>query len=126
MPKGRAYDLELIGPRKTKFIIAISSHLAKNKSRSKEKRKQKILMDIAKMLSKSYKCDTLPVIISQPLEFKGSWSYTTSSYLDFYKNNFNFQFLTTEFKKHWEEDIIVQLLDLDKKCTMHKGWKKKY
>jgi hypothetical protein len=117
IPKGRAYDLELVSPRENRFILALSSHTAKNKSRSKEKRKQKILMDISKMLPiihTKYKKEVYPIIISQPLDFNGSWSYTTDSYLNFYKNNFNFHFLTTDFKKGWEKSIINKLLEIDK------------
>lgn len=114
VPKGRSYDLELIGPKGTVFILAISSHVAKNESRNKEKRKQKILMDISKILPELYSREVLPVIISEPLEFKGSWSFTTEDYLNFYKDKFNFKFLTTMFKKDWENDMCKQLLELDK------------
>ncbi len=114
VPKGRSYDLELIGPEGNKFILAISSHVAKNQSRSKEKRKQKILMDISKMLPVIYNQKVYPIIISEPLEYEGSWSFTTDFYLNFYKERFGFKFLTTDFKKDWEENICNQLLELDK------------
>jgi len=112
--KGRAYDLELVGPNGNKFMLAISSHVAKNKSRSKEKRKQKILMDISKMLTVLYNKSLNPVIISEPLEFENSWSFTTDGYLNFYKEKFNFNFLTTDFKKGWDKYICEKLLELDK------------
>lgn len=111
--KGRAYDLELVGPKNKRFIIAISSHVAKNESRSKEKRKQKILMDIAKMLTVLYTKKAVPIVISEPLSFQGSWSFTTPDYLDFYKDAFNFRFLTTNFKKDWAVEICKQLLKID-------------
>ncbi len=41
--KGRNYDLELIGPKGTRFLIAISSNNKKSESRSKESRIQKAL-----------------------------------------------------------------------------------
>ena len=34
--------------------------------------------------------------------------------LNFYKEKFNFHFLTTEFKKGWENNICKKLLELDK------------
>jgi len=111
--KGRSYDLQLINPNKKEIIIAISSHIAKTKSRSKEKTIQKILMDISKMLpylSKNKK--TIPIIITRPIDFEKSWSFTTQNYLDFYKKRFGFIFLTTEFKKNWEDNIIKELLKI--------------
>lgn len=113
VPKGRDYDLELVSPKGNIFILAISSHIAKNESRSKEKRKQKILMDISKMMPVLHNRKVCPVIVSQPLEFEGSWSFTTDKYLNFYKTNFNFKFLTTDFKKGWEKEICNKLLELD-------------
>ena len=113
VPKGRSYDLELIGPKGNKFLIAVSSHVAKNESRSKEKRKQKILMDISKMLTILNK-NLYPIIISEPLEFDGSWSFTTDSYLNFYKKKFGFKFLTTNFEEKWENKICKDLLIIDK------------
>ena len=59
-----------------------------------------------------------PIIISEPLEFKSSWSFTTDDYLNFYKDKFNFDFLTTDFKKGWEKDICIQLLELDKNVNV--------
>src|SRR3989344_823062 len=118
VPKGRAYDLELRGPKGKIFVLAISSHIAKDLSRSKEKRKQKILMDISKLLPYIYNKKIYPIIISEPLEFKGSWSFTTDDYLNFYKDKFNFNFLTTDFKKGWEKDICIQLLELDKNVNV--------
>jgi phage pi2 protein 07 len=108
--KGRQYDLSLINPNGKEFIIAISSHVAKTKSRSKEKTIQKILIDISKMLPSLYENKkAIPVVITQPIEFENSWSFTTKRYLDFYKNKFGFRFLTTEFKNGWEDDIIMKL-----------------
>lgn len=108
--KGRNYDVGLITPNKKKLIIAISSHVARTKSRSKEKTIQKILMDISKMLPylEEHK-NSIPVVITRPIEFEKSWSFTTTSYLDFYRNKFGFRFLTTEFKNGWEDDIIKEL-----------------
>jgi len=111
--KGREYDLSLIKPDKKELIIAISSHVAKNPSRSKEKTIQKILMDISKMLpylDKNKKA--VPIIITRPIKFKDSWSHTTKDYLEFYKKRFGFKFMTTEFKNGWEEDIIKELLKI--------------
>ena len=111
--KGREYDIGLINPDSKKFIIALSSHVAKNKSRSKEKTIQKILMDIAKMLPYlDQNKDTIPIVITRPMEFKNSWSFTTQKYLDFYKKKFGFKFITTEFKNGWEDDILGELLQL--------------
>jgi hypothetical protein len=108
--KGREFDLKLINRNKKELIIGLSSHVAKSQSRSKEKTIQKILMDIAKMLpyldeNKS----TVPVIITRPIEFTNSWSFTTNKYLEFYRRKFGFIFLTTEFKNNWEDDIIKEL-----------------
>ncbi|MFH1358338.1 MAG: hypothetical protein ABIH37_00445 [archaeon] len=111
--KGRVYDLGLISPNKKEMVIAISSHVAKNNSRSKEKTIQKILMDISKMLP--YLEDnkkTIPIIISRPIDFKGSWSFSTDKYLNFYKDKFGFKFITTEFKYGWEDNIIKELLKI--------------
>lgn len=111
--KGRICDLHLIRPDGVEFVIAISYHVAKTESRSKEKRIQKILMDISKMLVYIWgNKRAIPVIISQPLESKNSWSYTTKNYLDFYKEKFGFIFLTTDFKKGWENDIVRRLLEI--------------
>lgn len=108
--KGRMYDLGLIRYDKKEIIIAISSHVAKTKSRSKEKTIQKILMDIAKMLPYlNENKNSIPVIITRPIDFENSWSFTTQKYLDFYKNKFGFNFLTTEFKNKWEDNIIGEL-----------------
>ena len=105
--KGRDFDLKLNNPKNKEIIIAISSHSAKNKSRTKEKTIQKILMDIAKLLPYLYENkDSIPVVITKPIEFENSWSYSTKRYLDFYKKKFNFIFLTTEFKNGWEDNII--------------------
>jgi len=111
--KGRNYDLGLITPSKKEVIIGISSHIAKNKSRSKEKTIQKILMDISKMLLylDSHK-KTIPVIITRPINFENSWSYTSNKYLEFYEQKFGFIFLTTEFKNNWEDNIIRELLKI--------------
>ena len=111
--KGREYDVGLINPNNKKMIIAISSHVAKTKSRSKEKTIQKILMDISKMLPYLDKNkDTVPIIITRPIKFKNSWSFTTQKYLDFYSNKFGFKFITTEFKNNWEDNIIKELLKI--------------
>lgn len=111
--KGRNFDLSLIGPNNKEFVIAISSHIAKTKSRSKEKTIQKILMDIAKMLPYLYEHkNVLPVVITRPIEFENSWSFTTQKYLEFYNKKFGFKFLTTEFKNSWEDNIIKELLKI--------------
>lgn len=108
--KGREYDLGLITPSKREIIIALSSHVAKTKSRSKEKTIQKILMDISKMLPYLYENNHIvPVIITRPINFENSWSFTTKKYLDFYEREFGFKFITTEFKNGWEDDIIKEL-----------------
>ena len=111
--KGREYDLGLITPNNKPLIIALSSHIAKTKSRSKEKTIQKILMDISKMLPylDEHK-NTIPLVITRPIEFENSWSFTTKKYLDFYRDKFGFIFLTTEFKNGWEDDIIKEMLKL--------------
>jgi len=110
VPKGRSHDLSLINPNKKELIIAISSHVAKTKSRSKEKIVQKILMDISKMLPEVYKNkNIIPIILTRPINFEKSWSFTTTQYLEFYKKNFRFKFLTTEFKNGWENSIIKEL-----------------
>ncbi|MEK6859455.1 MAG: hypothetical protein AABX54_01440 [Nanoarchaeota archaeon] len=112
--KGRDFDLKLISPNNKEFVIAISSHIAKTKSRSKEKTIQKILMDIAKMLPYLYENKNVnPVIITRPIEFENSWSFTTSKYLDFYHKKFGFRFITTEFKNGWEDNIIEELLKIE-------------
>ena len=111
--KGRFFDLQLINQHKKEIIIAISSHIAKTKSRSKEKTIQKILMDISKMLPYlSKNKGVIPIIITRPIEFEKSWSFTTKEYLEFYKKKFGFIFLTTEFKKNWEDKIIRELLKI--------------
>lgn len=111
--KGRDYDVGLINPNKKELIIAISSHIAKSQSRSKEKTIQKILMDISKMLPYlDNNKKAIPVVITRPIEFEHSWSFTTQKYLDFYRERFGFKFLTTEFKKGWEDNIIKELLKI--------------
>lgn len=111
--KGRSYDLSLISPKGEEIIIAISSHVAKTQSRSKEKTVQKILMDISKMLPRIYdNKKIIPVVITRPIKFENSWSFTTDKYLDFYKDKFGFRFLTTDFKKGWEDNIIKELLKI--------------
>jgi len=122
VPKGREYDLKLIGPKGTEFIIAILSHKAKYETRSKQHRIQKTLLDIAKMIPTLFKDKFLiPVIISQPYEFKNSWSFTTKDYLDFYKNHFNFKFLHTNFGKNWPKQICQELKNLDSKNKRENG-----
>jgi len=110
VPKGRNYDLQLITQNGTRFAIAILSHDAKSKSRSKQHRINKTLLDIAKMLP-SLHTDTelIPVIISQPFDFDGSWSFTTSNYLNFYQRNFRFNFIFTEFRKDWTNIVCKKL-----------------
>lgn len=111
--RGRMYDLQLITPRNKEIVIAISSHVAKNENRSREKRIQKILMDISKMFVYVYDHPkTIPVIISRPIESDTSWSYTTRKYIQFYKEKFGFILLTTDFKKGWEQNIIKELLKI--------------
>jgi len=111
--RGRMYDLQLITPNKKEIIIAISSHVAKNENRSKEKRIQKILMDISKMMVYVYgKKEVIPVIITESIESEKSWSYTTKKYLDFYRDKFRFRYLTTDFKKGWEDNVIKELLKI--------------
>ncbi|MFH1326901.1 MAG: hypothetical protein ABIH59_02130 [archaeon] len=113
VPKGRSHDVSLINKNNKEIVIGISSHMAKFQSRSKEKTIQKILMDIGKMLPYLHKKqNTSPVIITRPINFEKSWSHTTKQYLDFYKEKFGFIFLTTEFKKDWEDNIIEELLKI--------------
>ena len=70
-------------------------------------------MDISKMLPYlDQNKNTLPVVITRPIEFENSWSFTTQKYLDFYRDKFGFKFLTTEFKNGWEDNIIKELLKL--------------
>lgn len=114
VPKGRSHDLELIGPSGTNYVFAVSSHIAKNQSRSKEKIKQKILMDIAKMLPTIHSRNIVPVVLSQSFSFEGSWSFNSTNYFEFYKDKFNFKFLSTDFKENWADKICQELLELDK------------
>ena len=110
IPKGRECDLQLISSSGKKFAIAIASHIAKSKSRSKQHRVQKALIDIAKMLSIIYfEKDITPVIISRPIEFKGSWNFTGNNYLKFYQEKFGFKFISTDFKNGWEQVVCEQL-----------------
>ena len=70
-------------------------------------------MDISKMLLYlDENKQTVPVIITRPISFKNSWSFTTTRYLDFYRRKFGFRFITTEFKNGWEEDIIKELNEI--------------
>ncbi len=111
--KGREFDINITNRGGKEMIIALSSHIASSKSRSKEKTIQKILMDISKMLPYLDKNKgVVPVIITRPIEFEGSWSFTTQKYLEFYRDKFGFLFLTTEFKKGWEDEIIKELSKL--------------
>ena len=112
--RGREYDLELIAPNGTTFIIALSSHEASTPQRSREQRRRKILLDIAKMLPVVHKRNVCPVIISKPLTSQKSWSYTTDNYLLFYQKEYGFYYLTTTYKKGWEKCICEQLLQIDK------------
>jgi len=54
--------------------------------------------------------DSIQVIISRPIKFENSWSFSSHKYLDFYKRKFGFKFITTEFKNDWEDNIIKELL----------------
>jgi|SRR3989344_7092822 len=67
--KGRAFDLQLVSPKGQEFLIAITNVGKSSEIRRKEKIKQKILLDIAKILpTLENKRDSVPVIISRPLE----------------------------------------------------------
>ncbi|MEK6888990.1 MAG: hypothetical protein AABW80_02675 [Nanoarchaeota archaeon] len=111
--KGREFDVSLINLNNSNLILAISSHVAKTKSRSKEKTIQKILMDICKMIPCLYENKSLiPVVITRPIEFENSWSFTTKRYLDFYRDKFGFKFITTDFKKGWEDNVIRELIKI--------------
>jgi len=113
VPKGREYDLQLIAQNKVKFAIAILTHEAKSKSRSKQHRINKALLDIAKMLPSLNEDKSLvPVVIMQPFNFKGSWSFTTDDYLKFYGNHFNFQFIFTNFNKEWTRVVCQRLKNI--------------
>ena len=109
VPKGREFDLQLISKGR-KLIIAILSHVAKTDSRSKQHRVSKALLDIAKMLPSLYEDTSLiPVIVTQPFEFDGSWSFTTTKYLQFYEKQFGFHFIFTDFKKDWTTKVCKML-----------------
>ena len=70
-------------------------------------------MDISKMMVYIYENkEAIPIIITEPIESKKSWSYTTKNYLNFYKDKFGFRFITTDFKKGWEDNIIKELLKI--------------
>ncbi len=56
--------------------------------------------------------EVIPVIITESIESESSWSYTTKNYLDFYKNIFGFKFITTDFKKGWEDNILKELIKI--------------
>jgi len=113
VPKGREYDLQLITPNKVKFAIAILSHKAKSESRSKQHRINKALLDIAKMLPSLNEDKSLvPVVITQPFNFKGSWSFTTDDYLKFYENHFKFQFIFTNFNEKWTQFVCQKLKNI--------------
>lgn len=110
VPKGREFDLQLISPKGKKFAIAIASHVSLSKSRSKQHRVQKALIDIAKMLSTLYdNKDVIPVIISQPFEFEGSWNFVSNNYIKFYEEKFNFKFIFTDFRNNWEKRVCDAL-----------------
>jgi hypothetical protein len=110
--KGRVYDLNLIKDGK-EFVLAISSHTASDDKRNKEKRIQKILMDISKLLTYSHgKKHCIPIIVSQPIKNEKSWSYSTEKYLQFYKEKMGFRFITTYFKNNWEDDVIRELIKI--------------
>lgn len=111
--KGRSHDLRLIRQDGKEMILAISSHTSRSENRSKEKRIQKILMDISKMLPDTWNNTKVsPVIVSQTLDTPNSWSHTTTNYLEFYKQKLGFKFLTTDFKKGWEDNIVKELLKI--------------
>jgi len=115
VPKGRNYDLQLIGPKGKRFIIAISSHNAKTNSRSKQHRVSKALLDIAKIIPiLSENRDFIPVIITQPFDFEGSWSFTSDGYIDFYKNKFNINFIAVEFNSDWKDKTLNELIRIEK------------
>lgn len=110
VPKGRECDLQLISPKGKKFIIGVLSHNAKTPSRSKQHRVQKALIDIAKMLPSTYNSkDLVPVIVTQPFQFDGSWNFASNNYLDFYEKNFNFKFIFTNFRERWEKEVCDKL-----------------
>ena len=110
IPRGREYDLQLISPKKDKIAIAFLSHTAKKDSRSKQHRVQKALIDIAKMIPSLYNEKMIPVIVSQPFSFRGSWDYVGNNYLKFYEDTFGFTFITTEFKEDWEKEVYEKIL----------------
>ena len=113
--KGRNYDLELIGPNKTKFLISISTYGKESiERRRKEKVVSKILKDISKLLVYTYNKKVIPIIVTLPVEAEKTWSFTANDYLNFYKDNFNFKFINTTFKKGWENEICEELLKIDK------------
>lgn len=109
--KGRAYDLFLADAHKRKYFLAITTRGSSSiELRRKEMIVQKVLLDIAKLLTIVCRHrDSIPVIISRPIDTKKTWSYTTKKYLDFYKDTFKFRFLTTNFGNGWEKDICEKL-----------------
>ncbi len=114
VPKGREFDLQLIREDGKKFIIGILSHIAKTNSRSKQHRISKALLDIAKMLSTLFEDKSLvPVIITQPFEFDGSWTFTTTNYLKFYEKQFGFHYIFTDFKKKWVSKVCRSLKNIN-------------
>lgn len=114
VPKGREFDLQLIREDGKKFIIGILSHVAKTDSRSKQHRVSKALLDIAKMLPSLFEDKSfIPVIITQPFEFDGSWTFTTASYLKFYEKQFGFHFIFTDFKKKWKSEVCKSLKNIN-------------
>ncbi len=114
--KGRNYDLQLIGPKDKRFIIAISSHNAKTDTRSKQHRISKALLDIAKMIPMlSENKHFIPVVITQPFDFEKSWSFTSDGYINFYKKHFNINFIATEFDGDWKKKVLNELIKIELK-----------
>lgn len=112
IPKGWAYDLQLTSPRKSKLLISIFYYKTKNEKRNRAKRAQKLLGDISKLLPEIYNKEHIPIMVSQ--EFMNNNSRTILDYVNFYKNQFNFKFINTNFKKGWEREVLNKLLEIDK------------
>ncbi|MAG47764.1 hypothetical protein CL617_04100 [archaeon] len=118
IPKGWSYDLQLIGPKNSVFFISIFYYKTKDERRNRAKRAQKLLGDISKLLPEVYKKKFVPVIVSQ--EFESKKNRTIMNYVNFYRDKFKFEFIITNFKKHWEKEVCRELLRIDKgkkQCT---------
>ncbi|MDD5133342.1 MAG: hypothetical protein PHD81_01525 [Candidatus Nanoarchaeia archaeon] len=111
IPKGRECDLQLIGPNNTLFAIALFSHNAKTERRSRDKRIQKLLGDVARLFTITYNSNLIPVVISQP--YMSSRQISIQNYVDFYSNKFNFKFIITSFNKGWEQEVCKKLVEFD-------------